>query len=845
MQIGDDAAPDVGGHAFGATQNAVLEEEGGREVWLTVIERSLVPSQVDVSAFMARMGELLGVEQPAVVPVRLVDREADFCVVGYEAMPGAVPLQRRIEGTGSTAGLVARVAVEVARGLAHLHAKGRVHGALAPGNIVLWRDGVSLWQQGLAVACAAKAVAPRLRALGGDVVAPEVRAGNVPTAAADVYAWGAVIAALATDTVGSAALAAVEDGELSAGLLDAIIVDALTDAIDGRPADGLALLERIAAAPVRGDEGPGMARQAELRELASRYVDEVKGKPTPERKPRSKRRQFRRTATELYPPDLAPIAGVMIAPDEPEPDPFTVPTDTVAPPDVRSEAPERVPTPAPVPMQITARRIEDEPAKHFNPDALTPPDGARLAELERKASPTPPATENTPVSPGGISIPPLVGAPGAVEDDLTPVPAQAPAPVKAAPLPPPPEPPSAPIPPPPQHDDMSPEDSGFGLSIPIAETLDSRRSNDDPLGEVVGALAAAESSPHLSTVDGAKAEPNPAAPRPGGTKPAVNVPAAASPPKLELDLPKASAPKPKKLALDLPKASASPVAKPAPVEPAPAGPAPGAKLELDLDAGRPAPRPSASDSGPSRPVPTPSLPSPPREALAEARGPRGSTMAALIGFGATILAVGLTVPVAEQRGGLSVLLGTRAPAAPTAAAEPPKPAEPESRAPPPPPSVCPEDMAAVPKSAGVCIDRGEYPGLREVPRTGINLAEAQAACEERGRRLCTNAEWRNACRGPSGRRLPYEGPRQEGHCNDALSGVPQNLGRVGARETCATPEGVYDLVGNVGEWVQGGAVLGGNATTTAASCNTRGKPGRKTQDPATGFRCCVTLADAP
>ena len=53
VQIDEDAAPDVGGHVFGPTLHATLHEDGGRKVWLTVIERSLVPSQVDVSSFMA------------------------------------------------------------------------------------------------------------------------------------------------------------------------------------------------------------------------------------------------------------------------------------------------------------------------------------------------------------------------------------------------------------------------------------------------------------------------------------------------------------------------------------------------------------------------------------------------------------------------------------------------------------------------------------------------------------------------------------------------------------------------------------------------------------------------
>lgn|GEM_PF-1902873 len=902
MQVDEEGAGDVGAHAFGPTLHATLTDDGNQKVWLTVVERTLVPSQVDVSSFMARMGELLGVEQPALVPIRLVDREADFCVVGYEAMPGAVPLQRRIEGTGSTAGLVARVAVEVARGLAHLHAKGRVHGGLAPGNIVLWRDGVSLWQHGLAVACSAKAIAPKFRALGGDVVAPEVRGGAPPAAVSDVYTWGAVVAALATDTVGSAALAAVEDGELDAGLLTPVIVAALSTDAAERPADGLAVLRAIAEAPMSSGSGPRMTREAELRELAGRYVEEVEGGgqgAAPREGGKSKRRQFRRTATELYPPGLEPIAGVMIAPDEPEPDPFTVPTDAVAPADVHQEEPERVPTPAP--MQITARRIEDEPARRFNPDALTPPDGARLGDLEdpaaRAAEETPvPAPPPAKVSPGGVSLPPLV-VPTGMDDGFsgdsgrvpTPPPESIepiPPPPAAPPLPaaPPPMGVNAPIPPPPMHDDMSPEDSGFGLSIPVPEALDSRLESaaggpGDSMEEVVGALAAATSSPHLSTVDGVQAEVNPALEHDsdeavlelelelpespsGGTgrssqtvrTPSVRV-AGHTPAPIPAPVPPAE----REPSKTLPTAGtdAKPAAPPQTTS-GPSGPgspiAVGERIQVDAEAfSRPKRAPNEGIAArPMRPTTDARGAGDSGVAPAEARGPRGSTMAALIGFGATILAVGLTVPVAQERGGLSVLLGQRAASAADTDGPRSDPAGGDANGdagdgqtpPPAAPTTCPDDTTALPGGAPVCIDRGEHPGLREYPTTDVTHAEAAALCEAQGRRLCTAKEWRSACKGPSGRRQPYAGPRKSGHCNDALDGVPQALSRGGARETCVTPEGVFDLVGNAGEWVAGGAVLGGDATTTGASCQSRRKVPAETHDAAIGFRCCVTLAGA-
>ncbi len=400
---------------------------------------------------------------------------------------------------------------------------------------------------------------------------------------------------------------------------------------------------------------------------------------------------------------------------------------------------------------------------------------------------------------------------------------------------------------------MSAEDSGFGLSLPVTEMLDSRLSEEDSLHGVVGALAAAESSPRLATLDGAPAEPNPAL---------------SQGPALELDLP--SRPdKPAAKAGSLgplpPRApTKGPVSTPelevgrrAPApEAAPKKPArdpasavpPGGKIQLDVQSALNSTRsrPSRSDADRSAPELSRVIRD---HAPPEARGPRGSIMAALFGFGATIVAVSLTIPVAQERGGLSALLGAPEEAqdtdAPTDSAKPGADASRGKTMPLEPPTTCPDDTALLPGGGRVCIEVGEQPGLREIPTANVTLAEATEACAAHGRRLCTQKEWRKACRGETGRRQPYGGARKDGQCNDALGGVPQNLGRGGARETCVTPEGVYDLVGNVGEWVEGGAAMGGDATTSAASCTTRRKPGKSTQDPALGFRCCVTLADPP
>lgn len=231
-------------------------------------------------------------------------------------------------------------------------------------------------------------------------------------------------------------------------------------------------------------------------------------------------------------------------------------------------------------------------------------------------------------------------------------------------------------------------------------------------------------------------------------------------------------------------------------------------------------------------------------------------MAALIALLSTLLAVGLTVPVASARGGFAEFLGLRAhsPEPPPSASEGDDadagetPSASDAKL----PAVleeCPAEMAQVGKADAkgrrLCIDLGEHPGLREVPTVDVSLAQARQACVEQGKRLCTTKEWRRACKGPKGHRFPYGSSRSADRCNDATErGVGQNLSRSGARDGCVTPTGVFDLVGNVGEWVEDGVVLGGDATARAPNCGTRAKLAAETSGPSTGFRCCADAGPA-
>jgi len=197
-------------------------------------------------------------------------------------------------------------------------------------------------------------------------------------------------------------------------------------------------------------------------------------------------------------------------------------------------------------------------------------------------------------------------------------------------------------------------------------------------------------------------------------------------------------------------------------------------------------------------------------------------------------------------------------------------------APPPPRPLCPADMVALPS---FCIDRYEAPNERgELPLSLMTAYDGEAWCAAREKRLCTETEWIRACEGPHGRRFPYGNDHRVSTCNDDkpwitvrwrwLAAWPRDptvleatrlfqADMSGARAECASEEGVYDLTGNVAEWVRrAGApprpgyehVLKG---CYWAGCYKQPEPNCEFTNAAhpssfrtyeAGFRCCADLA---
>jgi len=121
-----------------------------------------------------------------------------------------------------------------------------------------------------------------------------------------------------------------------------------------------------------------------------------------------------------------------------------------------------------------------------------------------------------------------------------------------------------------------------------------------------------------------------------------------------------------------------------------------------------------------------------------------------------------------------------------------------------------------------CIDVYEYPNVAAArPAVWASYDDARRACALEGKRLCAAEEWELACEGTGMWPFPYGLTRDAAACNEHRSGPAPDAARLddpwmrsaeiarvdgrlvsGAELGCVSPFGVYDLPGNVEEWVE-------------------------------------------
>jgi hypothetical protein len=130
------------------------------------------------------------------------------------------------------------------------------------------------------------------------------------------------------------------------------------------------------------------------------------------------------------------------------------------------------------------------------------------------------------------------------------------------------------------------------------------------------------------------------------------------------------------------------------------------------------------------------------------------------------------------------------------------------------------------------------PGV--LPWVALPHAAAAAACKARGPkyRLCTAAELRQSCEGPSAQVFPYGNSYQPATCNGADKATPAKLEPTGSLAACTTAAGAFDLSGNVTEWTSTKT----GETKTNPNFNIYQLHGGSFLSPAIGLECSIDLA---
>ncbi|MCA2981725.1 MAG: SUMF1/EgtB/PvdO family nonheme iron enzyme [Myxococcaceae bacterium] len=142
-----------------------------------------------------------------------------------------------------------------------------------------------------------------------------------------------------------------------------------------------------------------------------------------------------------------------------------------------------------------------------------------------------------------------------------------------------------------------------------------------------------------------------------------------------------------------------------------------------------------------------------------------------------------------------------------------------------------------------CIDAYEYPNRKGAsPMVSVSFQDAKRLCEAQTKRLCGEAEWEKACKGPASAKWPFGNAFDADACNtEDDAGEARSLAPAGRFGKCRSGYGVGDQSGNVAEWTSDRIIKGGSFASGdyAVRCAAR-KPGASfNKSGEVGFRCCA------
>lgn len=169
------------------------------------------------------------------------------------------------------------------------------------------------------------------------------------------------------------------------------------------------------------------------------------------------------------------------------------------------------------------------------------------------------------------------------------------------------------------------------------------------------------------------------------------------------------------------------------------------------------------------------------------------------------------------------------------------------------PRVADEEPSGEPvEMGGFYIDLLPYPNEPgAIPTSNVSREDAESACSQKGKRLCTELEWERACKGPDNTTYEYGDTYRASSCGTGVTSDLASRRPTGENAHCKSAFGVADMHGSVWEWTSSswgrgskegsqGVLRGGNSAAgelVGRCANAIARPASK-KSPTMGFRCC-------